>query len=54
MGGTTSGEHGIGIMKKDLLKYEFESRGSPIALEIMRKIKRIFDPDNIMNPGKII
>jgi len=53
MGGTTSGEHGIGIMKKDLLKYEFESRGSPIALEIMRKIKRIFDPDNIMNPGKV-
>lgn len=54
LGGTTSGEHGIGITKKDLLRYEFESRGSPIALEIMRKIKEIFDPDNIMNPGKII
>ncbi len=53
LGGTTSGEHGIGLLKKDLLRYEFERRNSLIALDMMREIKRIFDPDFILNPGKV-
>ncbi len=46
--GTISGEHGIGIVKLNLLKHQL----SPIEIELMRKIKQIFDPNNIMNPGK--
>ena len=53
LGGTTSGEHGIGLLKKDLLKYELEKRNSTIALDLMKEIKKIFDPDLILNPGKV-
>lgn len=53
LGGTTSGEHGIGLLKKELLKYEFEKAKSEMALSLMREIKKIFDPDNILNPGKV-
>lgn len=49
IGGTISGEHGIGIDKAELLVEEV----GPIAMELMRAIKRIFDPNNIMNPGKM-
>ncbi len=49
LGGTVSGEHGIGIMKKELLKKQF----SEIEIELMKKLKRTFDPNNILNPGKI-
>jgi len=42
-------EHGVGLLKKDYLTY---SR-SETEIEIMRGIKRVFDPDGIMNPGKI-
>ncbi len=49
MGGTVSGEHGIGIMKKELLRKQFTEE----EIELMKKIKRAFDPDNILNPGKI-
>ena len=49
-GGSISAEHGIGILKKPFLQY---SR-SPAELEYMKSIKRIFDPHNIMNPGKLI
>ena len=48
LGGTISGEHGIGLGHKNL----FELEHGP-AVELMRKIKRQFDPDNILNPGKI-
>jgi glycolate oxidase len=47
MGGTLSGEHGIGIAKARFMEMEF----SPKALDIMRGIKRVFDPNNILNPG---
>jgi glycolate oxidase len=47
-GGTLTGEHGIGLSKKRFL--ELEHKGS---LELMKKLKRAFDPDNIMNPGKV-
>ncbi|RJR19442.1 MAG: glycolate oxidase subunit GlcD, partial [Desulfobacteraceae bacterium] len=49
-GGTLSGEHGIGIAKKRFLEMEFNRP----ALEIMRGIKKVFDPKNIMNPGSFL
>jgi D-lactate dehydrogenase (cytochrome) len=48
LGGTISGEHGIGLGHKDLFESE---HGASVGL--MRKIKREFDPKNILNPGKI-
>jgi len=49
MGGTCSGEHGVGIGKTKYLQREHGE-----ALNVMRAIKRTLDPDNIMNPGKLI
>jgi glycolate oxidase len=49
LGGTLSGEHGIGLEKKRLLSKALD----PVAIALMRKIKAIFDPNNIMNPDKI-
>ncbi|MFV0278570.1 MAG: FAD-binding oxidoreductase [Parahaliea sp.] len=48
-GGSVSAEHGVGLLKKDYLHY---SR-SPLEVELMRQIKRVFDPAGIMNPGKV-
>ena len=50
MGGTLSGEHGIGIAKARFMEMEF----SPSAIDIMRGIKRVFDPNNILNPGSFL
>lgn len=47
--GTLSGEHGIGYVQKEYLPLVF----SDIEIELMRQIKHVFDPANIMNPGKI-
>jgi glycolate oxidase len=47
--GKISGEHGIGFTKKKYLKYSRTER----QIELMKKIKREFDPMNILNPGKI-
>ncbi len=49
MGGVLSGEHGIGLEKQKYLKMAMD----PVAIEIMKKIKKIMDPNNILNPGKI-
>ena len=49
MGGTLSGEHGIGITKQNYIDMEL----SPESLSLMRRIKEAFDPDGIMNPGKV-
>ena len=49
MGGTCSGEHGIGFGKKEYLKIEHSS-----TISLMQKIKKTFDPNNILNPNKIV
>lgn len=49
LGGSISAEHGIGLVKKSWLPY---SR-SGAEIEIMRQVKRVFDPDGVLNPGKI-
>jgi len=54
MGGTISAEHGIGLLKKKGLEMELKRKNSLRALELMREIKKIFDPKNILNPGKVI
>jgi len=46
--GTLSGEHGIGLSKANYMTLEHD----PVEMALMRKIKRILDPSNIMNPGK--
>ena len=49
LGGTLSGEHGIGLSKAAYLGMEL----SPDLMTTMKKIKQLFDPNNILNPGKI-
>lgn len=50
MGGTISGEHGIGKRKREELKMQLDD----IQIELMRKIKKSFDPNNILNPDTAI
>jgi FAD/FMN-containing dehydrogenase len=48
--GSLSAEHGIGQLKRDeLMRYK-----NPVALEVMKGIKRALDPHGIMNPGKVL
>ena len=49
-GGSISAEHGIGVMKRDLLP----TVKDPVALELMRDLKRMLDPKGILNPGKVL
>ena len=48
LGGTATGEHGVGIGKAKFMKAEHGT-----ALEWMKKVKRLFDPNGILNPGKM-
>ena len=50
LGGSISAEHGIGVMKRDLLP----AVKDPVALDLMRTLKRTLDPNNILNPGKVV
>jgi FAD/FMN-containing dehydrogenase len=50
LGGSVSAEHGIGRLKRDLLPH---AKGA-LAIELMRKIKASFDPNGILNPGKLL
>ncbi|WP_370738142.1 FAD-binding oxidoreductase [Solemya elarraichensis gill symbiont] len=50
LGGTLSGEHGVGLEKRDFIDREID----PVALRLMHDIKKQFDPANILNPGKTI
>jgi glycolate oxidase len=49
LGGTVSGEHGIGLVQKSFMDIVFSEK----QLELMRGIKKVFDPNNILNAGKI-
>jgi len=49
LGGTLSGEHGIGLTKKRFLGYEV----APVEMRLMRELKRVFDPRGVLNPGKM-
>jgi len=50
MGGTITGEHGVGIEKLNAMCHQFNSK----ELEIFHKIKQAFDPDSLLNPGKAV
>ena len=50
MGGTCTGEHGIGCGKLDYLEVEHGTG----AVDLMRTLKRTVDPHNLMNPGKVV
>ncbi len=49
-GGSISAEHGLGQLKRD----QITKHKSPLALNMMRQLKHALDPDNIMNPGKVL
>ncbi len=49
LNGEVSGEHGIGYAKKEYLHRSLD----PVSIELMRGIKKVFDPKNLLNPGKI-
>jgi FAD/FMN-containing dehydrogenase len=49
-GGSISAEHGVGVMKRDdIVRYK-----SPTEIDLMRTLKRTLDPNNILNPGKVV
>lgn len=50
LNGTLSGEHGVGLEKMDFIDREID----PVTLELMRRIKNQFDPNGILNPGKML
>jgi glycolate oxidase len=49
LGGTITGEHGVGVLKREWLAREI----GPVALELHRSLKRAIDPAGILNPGKV-
>jgi len=48
--GTLSGEHGIGLVKKEFMPLALEAS----TLQLMRNVKAAFDPEGILNPGKLL
>jgi glycolate oxidase len=49
LGGTISGEHGVGLVQKEYLPIVFDK----VQMHLMKEIKKVFDPNNILNAGKI-
>jgi glycolate oxidase len=49
LGGTITGEHGVGVVKAPFLEWKLGTAG----IELMKAVKKAFDPDNILNPGKM-
>jgi glycolate oxidase len=49
MGGTLTGEHGVGLAKAPYMTLEHD----PVALEVMKSLKGLFDPNDVLNPGKM-
>jgi FAD/FMN-containing dehydrogenase len=49
LGGTLSGEHGVGALKRPYM----EQAQGPVSIEIQKRIKAVLDPAHILNPGKI-
>ncbi|MYS88410.1 MULTISPECIES: FAD-binding oxidoreductase [Streptomyces] len=49
LGGTITGEHGVGVLKKEWLAREI----GPVGMEMQRAVKQAFDPLNLLNPGKL-
>ena len=50
LGGSISAEHGVGVMKRDILP----DYKDPVAIELMRGLKQLLDPNGILNPGKVL
>ncbi len=49
-GGSISGEHGVGIEKRDLMPFQFTATD----LQVMQRVKSVFNPDNLCNPCKVL
>jgi len=49
-GGSISAEHGVGLLKKPYLHYAKDA----VEVDYMRDLKRVFDPNNVLNPGKLL
>jgi glycolate oxidase len=49
-GGSITGEHGVGMEKNELMARQF----SPDTLDMIGRLKALFDPDNRLNPGKVL
>ena len=49
MQGSITGEHGVGTAKKPFMKYQF----TEVEMELFKRVKKSFDPENLLNPGKI-
>jgi glycolate oxidase len=54
LGGTVTGEHGVGLQKTKMLRKQLEIHGGQAPLRLMKGIKRLFDKNGIMNPGKYV
>jgi glycolate oxidase len=50
LGGTTTGEHGVGLLKRDWLAREL----GPVGVRVHKAIKQALDPESILNPGKVV
>ncbi len=54
IGGTITGEHGVGIQKMKELVMQLEAHNGSQVLQLMKGLKKLFDPNNVLNPGKYI